>query len=506
MANVSSPPKRSIGIKLFFLFLKLCSVLLMVLVPLFGAWLLSSLAAYNNGPQWLTIIASLLLFPLLPLSWDLFSSWRRGKKKDPAPRILFFWDRMILRTLVLNLLFLGGLLWREPKTAFTALSARGDWMLDGFEGDTANSIRSGLFRIASTLEWLYLASDENPFLNEKLTKKIPPPPPPAPRPKPPIVQPPKEPTSASQPASTPTETPAPNTSPTAALWPMPQTLHPLIANMPKEAETSIESVAAYIKKNESDPFMQVKAIHDYVADRVSYDVASYRARIYPPYDPETVFRTRSAVCAGYSMLFGALADQLGFENNYIGGVVRGKDGDISGDSHAWSAVKIEGNWYLFDTTWDSGSVDGNEFKKEYRTDYLFTPPEIFGLDHLPEEDAWQLREKPIDRGEFIRQQMVTSTFYREGYTLLSPQRSQVTVEGSITIEAENTLGRFMMATATLKDGAEELEEKCGVSGDKKISITCKLPAEGRYEIELYSNTERYGTFDFVGKIQANNNP
>jgi hypothetical protein len=55
-----------------------------------------------------------------------------------------------------NLLFLGVLLGTGPAKGFTALSTRGDWMLDGRHGATAESIRKQLFHAADRLEWLYL--------------------------------------------------------------------------------------------------------------------------------------------------------------------------------------------------------------------------------------------------------------------------------------------------------------------------------------------------------------
>lgn len=41
--------------------------------------------------------------------------------------------------------------------------------------------------------------------------------------------------------------------------------------MPDEAKKSIESVGAYLRSEITDPFMRVKAIHDFVATWVAYD-------------------------------------------------------------------------------------------------------------------------------------------------------------------------------------------------------------------------------------------
>src|ERR1043166_1813285 len=81
----------------------------MVLIPLFGFWLASSMAAYRNASQWMTLLGGLALFPLLPGLWELFCVWRRAGR--PASQsILTGLDRLVLRTLVVNGLFLGGMM------------------------------------------------------------------------------------------------------------------------------------------------------------------------------------------------------------------------------------------------------------------------------------------------------------------------------------------------------------------------------------------------------------
>ena len=49
--------------------LRLVWLALMIATPLFGFWLASSLAAYQNATQWLSLLVGLLLFPILPVGW-----------------------------------------------------------------------------------------------------------------------------------------------------------------------------------------------------------------------------------------------------------------------------------------------------------------------------------------------------------------------------------------------------------------------------------------------------
>src|SRR6185503_7652354 len=122
-----------------------------------------------------------------------------------------------------------------------------------------------------------------------------------------------------------------------------------------------------------------------VADRVVYDVASYRRHEYPPQDAATVFRTRLSVCAGYANLLAALGEAAGETIVVVGGDARTDGGDLTGEGHAWNAARIGGRWVLLDATWDAGILRDDRFVKQYRTDYLFAPPGVQGVTHFPEE-------------------------------------------------------------------------------------------------------------------------
>ena len=77
--------------------------LLVILVPLLGVWVASSMMAYQNGPIWAAVLIGALLFLVAPLLWQLraHAKYRRKIKdvEQPTPRFLKFWDRMVLRTL-----------------------------------------------------------------------------------------------------------------------------------------------------------------------------------------------------------------------------------------------------------------------------------------------------------------------------------------------------------------------------------------------------------------------
>jgi len=480
-------------------------------------WLASSLVAYTNGPTSLAVFSGILLFPLIPIIWDLW-----GQRKRKSPGFLTWGDRLTLRTLALNLIFIACLLAFRPQTAFLALSTRGDWMLDGRHGQSVELVRQGLFKLANGLEWLYLAVRQNPYRQYADTTHIRPSPEPQvsskPSPEPQVSSNPSpEPQVSSNPSPQPQVSTKPSPQPQVSTksvqkptlnpqistyWPWQETkLHPAVANMPVSVETSIESVAKYIAQQEKDPFLRIKALHDYVADRIAYDAPSYFARQYPPQDAETVFTRHTAVCAGYAKLLEALGQAIGEEIVYVVGDSRSQTSDLSGSGHAWNAAKIAGNWYLIDATWDSGYVDSSGFTKRYTTDYLFPPPAVMTVSHFPEDPAWQLLPKPLSRGEFLRQPMMSTRFFAEGFRLISPTRSQTDIQGDATIELKNPQQRWLMASYGAKGSGQT--QNCMKQTTQGDQISCPLPGSGTYEVSLFSGDQQYGRYAYIGRVEFN---
>jgi transglutaminase-like putative cysteine protease len=456
---------------------------LMVAAPLLGVWVASSLAAYANWRVSWVVAAGLFLFPILPLAWVGLSEWRRRARGVTRPHILTFGDRLIFRTLAINIAFLAILIAAKPKVAFVALSARGDWFLGDRHGKVSDAVRRGAFKLAGGLEWLYDATHPNPYEQYKPHDQT------------------DKPTPTPTPAPTSTENKPDTTTPAKpAMWPTPHAIHPVVQSIPAEDETSIESVGKYIAAHEKDPVLRVKALHDYVADRIAYDGPAFRSGNIPMEDADAkqTFARRLGVCAGYAQLLAALGKASGDEIVYVVGNVRTLDSPIDGASHAWNAAKIDGLWYLMDPTFDAGSLDGSTFHKKYTSDYLFTPPDVFAVSHFPQDPAWQLRDKPISRGDFIRQPMMQPAFYARGMKLDAPDRSQVTVSGTFDVRLENR------ATYLLADYRPALSNGSGTPCliDGFTHARCDLPS-GKWDVLLFGNDSPSGSFEWLGSFEVN---
>jgi transglutaminase-like putative cysteine protease len=296
-------------------------------------------------------------------------------------------------------------------------------------------------------------------------------------------------------------------------WKEHQTIHPIISNMTPEVEKSIKSVAQYIAEHETDPYLQIKAIHDYIISRVTYDLDVLQTGIRPSQDAQTVFVTHKAVCEGYANLFQELGRAIGLDVIFIGGKVRQDLAPIDlipktfrllksnydWTLHAWNAVKVDGNWQLVDTTWD----DTNE-ENLYSTDYLMLPPEVMIISHLPLMRGWQLLHHPKTFQSFENQPILTPQFFSQGFTMISPTQYQTTLQKTAVIELNHSDNRsqqigalfskinqskFLLWDLLLSDSSNPSQKLKPCKTQKEYSsirLYCQFPEPGEYQVLLFS--------------------
>ena len=90
------------------------------------------------------------------------------------------------------------------------------------------------------------------------------------------------------------------------------------------------------------------------------------------------------VCDGYSLAFEYLLQQCGIDVVFIAGMAGASLDDCGG--HAWNVVKMDGEWYEVDSTWDdSGSIEDDliqgSIEYEYFTEALNNQEYRDTIDH-----------------------------------------------------------------------------------------------------------------------------
>lgn len=153
----------------------------------------------------------------------------------------------------------------------------------------------------------------------------------------------------------------------------------------------------------------VKAIFDFVASEIEYDTESLEL-LKPPgrvnQSAEAIvlktLRSRKGVCEHYAELFNALLKRAGYESYVVSGYVKGPSKINDKISHAWNAVRVKSEWYLYDPTWSSGHTDSGILEKKPNDTWYKVPPEEFIITHIPFDPIWQLLNSPISNYQVER--------------------------------------------------------------------------------------------------------
>ena len=91
-----------------------------------------------------------------------------------------------------------------------------------------------------------------------------------------------------------------------------------------------------------------------------------------------------AVCAGYARAFQLILERMGIECGYVSGTAVNSAGD--NEQHAWNYVKLDGEYYLCDVTWDDPVSADNSDINRLSHEYFCLSTEDMGRDHFPDED------------------------------------------------------------------------------------------------------------------------
>lgn len=175
-------------------------------------------------------------------------------------------------------------------------------------------------------------------------------------------------------------------------------------SIPEANCTSVEALANYIKQNFTVDSARVRAVYVWITNHISYDVARLKAKEknpdMPPQTVTEVLSSRSAVCQGYSELFVALCRAMNINATLISGYTKFQ-GKVNPVSHAWVAVEIDSEWFLFDPTWGAGYVKDDWFYQAFNNSFYKIPPSKLIADHMPFDPMYQFLDHPLTNKEFI---------------------------------------------------------------------------------------------------------
>lgn len=153
--------------------------------------------------------------------------------------------------------------------------------------------------------------------------------------------------------------------------------------MTERADAIIDSIP------DEDEYAKALYIHDYLIDSITYDSeADYRHSAYG-----AIVEGR-AVCDGYSAAFQYLMNRLEIPSGRVYGKIVGrKEENESG--HAWNYIKLKGDFYFVDVTWDDpGREDTESLLEQRKYDYFCITQSEIQITHY-------INNEPYDRNLFF---------------------------------------------------------------------------------------------------------
>ena len=134
-----------------------------------------------------------------------------------------------------------------------------------------------------------------------------------------------------------------------------------------------------LSKRSKDTLDNIKMVHDYLVDNISYDESISRPHIYNIYG---ALVNNVAVCEGYARSFKYLMDALEIPCVVVIGEATNSNGET--ENHAWNYVQLDSRWYAIDATWDDPViVGGGSLNNASKYKYFLKDGSTFSKDHIP---------------------------------------------------------------------------------------------------------------------------
>ena len=133
------------------------------------------------------------------------------------------------------------------------------------------------------------------------------------------------------------------------------------AALTAEYEAMVDAIVAGIPQGSTD-FDKLLYLHDYFIQNYCYDdTLTIR-------DAYTFFKQKTGVCQAYMLALIAVTQEIGIESIPV---------TSSKMNHAWNLVKLDGEWYHMDITWDDAVSYPSYVSYDY---FLQSDAGIFAID------------------------------------------------------------------------------------------------------------------------------
>lgn len=150
-------------------------------------------------------------------------------------------------------------------------------------------------------------------------------------------------------------------------------------NSRQDVETAISQVEIIknqiLEQSTGTNYFKVKKVHDWLIDNMEYDASTkYKSSIYG------ALVQRRGVCESYARAYKYILDDMGIENVLVTGTATNSSGAT--EDHMWNYVKLDGEWYAVDVTWDDPVIiGGGRITDSIRYRYFLIGSKEFYTNH-----------------------------------------------------------------------------------------------------------------------------
>ena len=172
-------------------------------------------------------------------------------------------------------------------------------------------------------------------------------------------------------------------------------LDPRPARIPTELTYATQNLADFIQQRYKPDADRIAATYAWVTTNIRYSKDSMLSINWSKNTADKItatLRRRKGVCDNFASVFADILTKMNISSYVVNGLAKG---NTQGQAHSWTAVKLDGKWFMCDPTWDAGP---DASKK-----YFLVAPSDFIASHWPFDPLWQLLPHPISLREFDRE-------------------------------------------------------------------------------------------------------
>ena len=136
--------------------------------------------------------------------------------------------------------------------------------------------------------------------------------------------------------------------------------------------------------DEAGELLRETIIHDALVDSISYDfeAAEKDDSSHEAFNVYGALVKKKAVCTGYAGSMKLLLNLVGIECRTVVGMSKNS-------GHMWNQVRIDGDWYNIDVTWDDSAIDSDILYSRYN--YFNITDERIAINHKTGEDYSRMK-------------------------------------------------------------------------------------------------------------------